>query len=277
MENVEELSLVDIAVDSLNNDPYISPAAHPEDTFPALHSLVLTASIPDLEKALSAINSLCLRQLLICVRIEDDAGLGSVVSDFHDVIHTISSKWSSTLFEVKLDLQIEDKRTMDLLRRLLHLHELVTFDLQVKYPPRLSNDDIYELAIAWPQLKTLRVSAGSWYGRPDHDYIPSFNTVIELARRCPQLKTLHLLFSLDFAELVSDNRQHQSVPLQNLQYINVDQLRIKPLRAGDNWLPEVAKIFHGLLPNLDINYAMDFVRRPDDPFSDFEAQWEDRR
>ncbi|KAG6812432.1 hypothetical protein H0H92_002898 [Tricholoma furcatifolium] len=141
-------------------------------------------------------------------------------SDFSSLVHTVMQRWLSSLRRITIDREWSSYMPLSLpkslicpLFRLPNIEYFVISEFLVPF----FDEDILELASAWPRLKHLHI--------PHDDHTTprtSFSMLYTLAKCCPQLE--HLEIPLDTRHLpslppLSTERPHPS-PLQILYIAN---------------------------------------------------------
>ncbi|KAH9948645.1 hypothetical protein B0H21DRAFT_220625 [Amylocystis lapponica] len=250
MDNLIELN---ITVDFTDLDQR-TPDERPNG-FSALQALNICGSSSHLERAVSIISSSHLHSVTIRTLWEEDR------ASHVGFLPAICSKWSLSLSHIALTVLFDmppldhapSQLTMDYLRPLLTSHRLCTLTFESNYALSIMDRDVLDMAYAWPTLEILTVRTFSTIGSNGHApecAVPSFRSIIELARHCPNLHRLSLSATLDSQALLSSRSQPTTLVSHSMRSLNFEQIM---LSVASSQVVQLADYLLSIFPNLDLD------------------------
>ncbi|KAL6308160.1 hypothetical protein BKA93DRAFT_747140 [Sparassis latifolia] len=179
-----------------------------------------------------------------------------VDSSPHDLVQLMELVWSSSgtslhsIFYSNAGSFIGDESLLDLVRPLLQTPRLQFVDLQFGLGPwGLPDTDVRDIASAWPELRSFRLSADKSSSRPELYPIgrmPSMGSLAIFAQLCPSLVKLALPFIVDSGYSNSDE-SHWTTS-HSLQELDIDYICPPGIRNPS----QTAQFLDSIFPNLDI-------------------------
>ena len=185
---------------------------------------------------------LCELYLTVC----DTSDSSSSVDGWKQCFDTLSVYCSSTLEHLHIDHQetfidVADWMTF---RPLLTIRCLKTLLIQ-GFAYTLRDDDLEQMALAWPQLQSFRLLA--YFATPPSPPRITLSGITTLLKHCPMLQSLGLIFD---ARIIDTQVITEPTDVVCNRIIKVLDVGNSPI----NDTMEVAKFLHGILPRLgDIN------------------------
>ncbi|KAH9948642.1 hypothetical protein B0H21DRAFT_220340 [Amylocystis lapponica] len=242
-------NLVDLTTPIEFNEGYHETT--PGATFSVLCRVELEGTILDLSRALMLITSTNLESLKICARIT----FADSMSDFHNLVGTLkrldwTSSYAVVLDVVTFQIPAIHEQIATLIRPFLHFDNLTYLSVRTQARPLLWDEDLLEMAKAWPQLESLEVApktSDCTYG-----ILPSFDTIIKVTRRCSKLQSLRVPFSIDIQALVSQEMQLRDAFPHSLRFLDLGLLWFDLTEFAKSKPMVIARIMDRLFPNLDI-------------------------
>lgn len=160
-------------------------------SFPTLTNIKIRGHLPQIIDFLRHVSSLSLLDVAIQTSDEDAFQDGHWLSSI--VLSTLAHKFGTTLQNVLFDsplhggIEIRQVRVMDIVGPLLQAHSLKRLCVSLSHIRlSLSDDDIADMASAWPCLQSLILPEIQTGTRPGIQSLESF------AKHCPQLENLSI-------------------------------------------------------------------------------------
>lgn len=222
---------------------------HLDTGFPALTGLWVCGSAPDVAKFVPAARPVALHTFDMAITGSTD------MSSLQRCSADVGAHLPRTVREFRLAAKDVSRRSPtaslgDLLRPFYPQKRMrsVTFDLD-DHVPHTSDDDLRELAQAWPRLDYIRVGGGAVV-HPDVRILaalrrPTVRGLVELAQHCPRIRAIDLPV-LDTTHLPS----RDTIPV--LGRIRAKHLRLSWVSSTDKRMHfDLAVLLDRLFPNLE--------------------------
>ena len=227
-----------------------------KDGFRALDNLAIKGTYTDLCKVLTALTEFKLHSLTLKFT-NSDGQFAAVLAHLPNTLTQYASTFCAPLDPATMSI-------MDLVQPLMSkLPNLNDFGFFAdKSPLSVTNDDLVHLGDAWPHLTHLRIEQSPTDSNLQDARRPNISGLIELARRCPKLKTISLP-ELD----ASRPAEPRATPFlgHRLKHLFFQSASVVPALA----LNEAAVAINMIFPHLELH---EMRPRPNLPVG-VNAQW----
>lgn len=194
-------------------------------SFPKLREFSLDASLAQMRTFIStpAFNPNTLTYLHITsLEIERPSDVRSFLEILVDVCPPLETLVLSMLVKW-VELAPPPRITMEHIRPILNLKQLLDFDITYNYPFFVTDADLEFIARSWPKLRTLMLSEYPYFCSDDIE-LPSLGSLLPFAEHCPNLVNLGLFVN---ASLPFPPPSAVIKPFKKLQLLNFGQSYIQ--------------------------------------------------